>query len=147
MKPSDPPVVVEIYIEAPVEELWKAITELPQMHEWFFQELTEFEARTGFATEVSVEHDGETYVHRWLWKEVESPKRMVIDWQYDKYDGQGLVEWDLAAKNSGSTITLTNSIVREFPADNPAFSRQSCESGWQFLMTQLKNHVEQSVST
>ena len=147
MKPSDPPVVVEMFIEAPVEELWKAITELPQMHEWFFHELTVFEPRAGFATEFSVEHDGTTYVHQWKLKEVEAPSRMVIDWQYEKHDGQGLVEWDLAAKNSGSTITLTNSIVHEFPADNPAFSRKSCEDGWQYLMERLKHHVEQSVST
>lgn len=142
MKPSDPPVIVEKFVEVPIEKLWNSVTDLAQMQEWFFGELTEFRPEIGFTTGFTVDHAGKSYIHQWKLTEVTAPSRMVIDWQYKDCDGRGLVEWDLASLEAGSTITVTNSIIEEFPRDDPAFARESCEEGWKYLMDRLKSHVE-----
>jgi len=142
MKNSDPPVVVERKIVAPVATVWKAITDLEEMRDWFFEEIESFEPQVGFATKFTIEHDGKTYCHLWKLTEVEVDRRIVFDWQYEHCDGRGQVEWDLAATNDGTTLTLTNTVIESFPENDPAFSRESCEAGWEFLLDRLKDHIQ-----
>ena len=141
MKKTDPPVVVEQTIAAPIPKVWKAITELDEMQAWFFEEVETFEPKVGFETQFSIEHEGKTYVHQWKLLEVEPEKRIVFDWQYEHCEGQGKVEWDLSASESGTEFKLTNSVVESFPDDDPAFTRESCEGGWQYLLERLNEYV------
>ena len=42
----------------PLTHVWKAITELDQMKQWYMPALVAFEPKVGFETEFSVEHEG-----------------------------------------------------------------------------------------
>ena len=141
MKKTDPPVVVEQIINAPISKVWNAISDLTEMHAWFFEEIESFEPTAGFETQFQIEHEGKTYLHQWKIIEVEPGKRIVYDWQYEHCEGQGKVEWDLVATEVGTKLTLTNSVVESFPDDDPAFTRESCEGGWQFLLERLTEHL------
>lgn len=143
MKPSDPPVVVEQVIQASSSDVWQAITQLDQMQKWFFAEIEEFEAAVGFETQFDVVCDGTTYPHRWKITEVSPNEKIVYDWQYENFPGQGLVVWELIDTPEGTHLTITNKILKEFPDDNPAFRRESCEGGWRYFIERLQNYVEQ----
>lgn len=143
MKVTDDPVVVSQVYSAPIDEVWKAITEKDRMLDWFFFEMKEFDPVVGFETQFSVEHDEQTYVHCWKLTEVVPNKKIVYDWSYDGVPGRGLVVWELDEVADGTNLTLTNSIVEDFPQDNPAFQRESAEEGWKFLIQQaLRSHLE-----
>ena len=55
MKTSDRPVVVSEYFNASALTIWKAITELDQMTQWFFTNIPSFKPEEGFTTEFIVE--------------------------------------------------------------------------------------------
>jgi len=55
-------VVVERTLNVPVEQVWKALTDVDQMREWYF-DLKEFKPKPGFEFEFVVEHEGNKYHH------------------------------------------------------------------------------------
>ncbi len=143
MKLRDEPIVVEQEFDAPLETVWKAITETSQMQQWFFSEMKEFDPTPGFETRFVVEFGGQDYVHLWRLTEVIPEKRIVYDWQYEDRPGQGLVSWELAKTPNGTHLKLTNCGLESFSQDDPAFTRESCEAGWQFFVNQrLKSWVD-----
>jgi uncharacterized protein YndB with AHSA1/START domain len=143
MKTSDPPVVVEQSYNVTQAELWKAITEVEQMKQWFFPQLETFEPATGSETRFTVEHDGKEYHHIWKLAEVAPPEKIVYDWSYDGIPGKGCVIWELTTTQDGSSLKLTNLVVEDFPQDDPAFQRESCENGWQYLLSEsLVEHLD-----
>ena len=145
MKPTDEPIVVKQTFGVPQKHVWAAITETRRMQQWFFSEMNEFEPVSGFETQFNVECDGKTYLHLWKLTEVIPEKKIVYDWRYEDCPGQGLVTWELDAAPGGTRLTITNSIVAEFPDSDPAFRRESCEEGWQYFINEsLKSYLEQS---
>ncbi len=143
MKVTDEPVVVSQVYSAPIDEVWKAITVKDRMLDWFFFEMEDFEPVVGFETQFRVEHDEQVYIHCWKLMEVVPQQKIVYDWSYEGVPGRGLVVWELQEQADGTKLTLTNSIEETFPEDNPAFSRESCEEGWKFLIQgTLKSHLE-----
>ena len=62
---SDPAqaVVIERTYNAPVEKVWKALTDVDQMRQWYF-DLKQFKPEVGFEFSFVVEHKGNTYDHR-----------------------------------------------------------------------------------
>jgi len=56
------PVVIERTVNAPVERVWKALTDVDEMRRWYF-DLKEFKPEDGFEFEFTVEHKGVKYHH------------------------------------------------------------------------------------
>lgn len=56
------PIVIERIFNAPVTQVWKALTDVDQMRQWYF-DLKEFKAQVGFEFEFIVEHEGNSYHH------------------------------------------------------------------------------------
>ena len=143
MKVTDPPVIVTERFEASPSVLWTAITNVIEMRQWYFSELQEFRAEEGFETQFTIEFDEKQYSHVWKIIEVKPQSRIVYDWSYAGLPGRGLVTWELEPDGSGTRLKLTNSILEDFPHDDPAFRRESCESGWAyFINQQLKGFVD-----
>ena len=59
---SEEPVIIERTLSAPVAKVWKALTDVDQMRQWYF-DLKEFKPEVGFEFEFVVEHEGTTYHH------------------------------------------------------------------------------------
>ena len=83
------PIVVEQYFDVAPETLWKAITEHPQMVQWFFDNIPEFRPETGFQTQFHVQSSDRDFLHLWTITEAEPPRRIVYDWRYEDLAGVG----------------------------------------------------------
>jgi len=135
-------VVVKQNFEVSAEILWKAITEHHQMIQWFFENIPEFEAHVGFKTQFLIENEGCKFTHLWKIVEVIPNQKIVYDWSYAEYPGNGLVFFELTESKNGSLLTLTNKWLVEFPQDIPGFSRESCIGGWVFFINgRLKEYL------
>lgn len=141
------PVVVEQTYDAPVAEVWRAITDKDQMRQWFFETMTDFEPEPGFEVQFNVRCEGRDYPHEWKVTEVDSEKRIVYGWRYGGHPGNSTVVWELSETPSGTKLTFTHEGIETFPQDNPVFSRESTQAGWNYLLREsLKAFLERQTS-
>lgn len=144
MKTNDEPVVVIQTFEAPVETLWRAITEIGRMRQWYFEALPSFRPEVGFRTRFRVISGGRSFTHLWEITCVEPRKRIAYRWRYEEYPGEGRVEFELSEGES-TRLKLTNHGLESFPDGIPEFSRENCRAGWEyFIQDRLKAYVERS---
>ena len=135
-------VVVKQIFEVSKETLWNAITEHNQMIQWFFENIPVFKPSVGFKTQFLVENEGRKFTHLWEIVEVIPNQKIVYNWKYEEYEGEGLVFFELLEHEKGATLILTNKWIGEFPQDIPEFSRESCIGGWQYFINgRLKEYL------
>jgi uncharacterized protein YndB with AHSA1/START domain len=65
VKISDEPVVVEQTFNSSTETVWKAITDIDQMHQWYFKNIPEFKPEVGFETQFNVQSQDRNFLHMW----------------------------------------------------------------------------------
>ena len=143
MKKEDDPVVVEQSFNVSSEIVWKAITEIDQMHQWYFDNIPAFKPEVGFKTQFNVQSWDRNFMHLWKVIEVVPNKRLVYNWKYESYAGDSNVIFELFEQNNLTTLRLTNQILESFPQDIPEFKRESCVEGWTyFIKNRLKEYLE-----
>lgn len=143
MQKNDNPIIVEQAFNVSKETVWKAITDIDQMHHWYFGNIPSFEAEVGFKTQFTVKSGGRKFTHKWEIKDVVPLKRISYNWKYEEYPGEGLVVFELSAQNKLTKLKLTNHVLESFPDDVPEFKRESCVGGWRyFLQGRLKEYLE-----
>ena len=76
---SSDPIVAEQSFSAPIEVVWKAITDKDQMRQWFFETMMEFEPEAGFETQFNVQCEDRDYLHLWKVIDVVPQKRIAYD--------------------------------------------------------------------
>jgi len=143
MKTTDPPIIkVETY-EITKSELWKAITEVDQMRQWFFEDIPAFEPQVGFETSFEVQAPSMIFTHTWKIIEVDPETKIVYDWSYPETVGRGTVSFELETEGNATKLTLTNITVEDWPQDMPEFKRESAEEGWTyFINVRLKEYIQ-----
>lgn len=147
MKASDDPIVVEESFNASIETVWRSITELDQMRQWFFENIPSFDPVVGFETRFSVHSGGREFRHIWKLTEVVPLKRISYDWTYDGYPGDSFVVFELFEQEGSTKLRLTATVRQDFPDDIPEFKWESCLGGWEyFLKDRLKQYIEGSVA-
>ena len=134
MKKSDPPIIIIKTFPTSIDKVWAAITNLPQMQQWYFDNLPSFEPRVGFETQFSIENEGRTFTHLWKVTEVIPMKKISYNWNYLEYDGDGYVTFELSTVEAGTQLRLTNVITKDYPSDIPEFKRESGIGGWEYLL-------------
>ena len=140
------PVVVERTFNAPVETVWKALTEPDQMKQWYFDELTDFKPEVGFATKVNVHHDGTDFLHLWKVTEAVPNKKIAYTWSYEGHHGESLVIFELFPDGKGTRLKLTHSGLETFEGDKfPKYARGNFAKGWNALAGCLAEHLEKIV--
>lgn len=138
------PIVVEQTFNAPIAVVWKAITDKGQMRQWFFEQMTEFKPEIGFKTQFTVRCEDKAYPHLWKVTDVVPQKRISYEWRYGGYPGDSSVTWELSEVPDGTKLRLTHAGHETFPQDDPNFSRESCQAGWEYFLDQrLKAFLEQ----
>ena len=134
-------VVIERTFNAPVARVWKALTDVDQMREWYF-DLKEFKPEPGFEFEFIVEHEGMKYHHLCRVTEVVPQERIAYTWRYKGHEGDSLVTFELFAEGARTRVKLTHEGLDTFPK-LPAFARKNFEAGWTELIgSSLKDFVE-----
>ena len=134
-------VVLERTFNAPVARVWKALTDVDQMRQWYF-DLKEFKPEVGFEFGSVVEHEGNTYDHRCKITEVIPQKKIAYTWRYHGHEGDSLVTFELFSEGEKARLKLTHEGVETFPK-TAAFAREKFEKGWTELIgSELKQFVE-----
>ena len=117
MQIDDKPIIVEQTFGASNETVWSAITEIDQMHQWFFDNIPAFKPEVGFKTHFDVQSQDRIFHHLWKITEVVPNQKITYNWKYEGYPGDSFVIFELFEKNDLTKIKLTTQIVESFPDD------------------------------
>lgn len=139
-------ITIERTFNAPVEKVWKAITDKDQMKQWYFPMMDQFKPEEGFETEFNVHHEGRDYLHIWKVKEVIPLKKIAVEWKYGGYPGNSLVSFELFARGDKTKLVLTHEGIETFdPEKYPELGMQNFVQGWtQFMDKGLKEFLEKN---
>jgi uncharacterized protein YndB with AHSA1/START domain len=141
-------VIVERIFKAPIQLVWKAITEKELMKQWYF-ELEEFKSEVGFKFQFT---GGPTpdkqYVHLCEIKEVINEQKLSYSWSYKGYTGNSLVTFELFVIEKNQTkLKLTHEGLETFPMNNPDFAIGNFKEGWNHIVnTALKKFLNQNTN-
>lgn len=136
------PIIVEETLKAPVNKVWKVLTDIHEMEQWYF-EIDEFEPEVGFVFTFYGGSEEEKYLHICKIKEIIPNARLSYSWQYEGLDGSSLVIFDLTQSGNDTLLRLTHEGVETFPQNKPDFRRNSFEKGWNdIIRIYLKEYVE-----
>jgi uncharacterized protein YndB with AHSA1/START domain len=136
-------IILERTLNAPVAQVWKALTDVDQMRQWYF-DLKEFKPQVGFEFEFVVEHDGNSYHHLCRVTDVIPEKKIAYTWQYKGEPGDSLVTFELFPERNKTRLKLTHAGIETFPK-TPAYARKNFEAGWTAIIgSELKQFVEAS---
>ena len=134
-------VVFERTFNAPVGRVWKALTDVEEMRQWYFN-LKQFKAEVGFEFEFVVEHEGTTYHHLCKVTEVIPQKKIAYTWRYKGHEGDSLVTFELFTDGNETRLKLTHQGLETFPK-TAAFARKNFEAGWTAIIdSELKQFLE-----
>lgn len=137
-------VVMEITIQAPVDRVWQALTDVDQMRQWYF-DLKAFKPEVGFEFQFSVEHEGNIYDHRCKVVEVIPQKKLAYTWRYEGQPGDSTVTFELFGEEDQTRLRLTHTGLETFPK-LPAYARQNFVNGWtEILGSSFKNYLEKTL--
>ena len=136
-------VVLERTFDAPVARVWKALTDVQEMRQWYFY-LKEFRPEVCFEFEFVVEHEGNKYHHLCKITEVSPQRKIAYTWRYKGEVGESLVTIELSPDGNKTRLKLTHTGIETFPK-TPAYARKNFEAGWTAIVgSELKQFLERS---
>src|SRR5437899_2818888 len=128
-------------VNAAVGLVWKALTDVEEMRQCYFNR-KQFKAEVGFEFEFVVEHEGTTYHHLCKVTEVIPQKKIAYTWRYKGHEGDSLVTFELFADGNETRLKLTHQGLETFPK-TAAFARKNFEAGWTAIIdSELKQFLE-----
>jgi uncharacterized protein YndB with AHSA1/START domain len=139
---NNEPFIIERTVNAPIEKVWKAITDKESMKPWYFT-LEKFKPEAGFEFTFEGGDENKSYLHVCKITDVIPQKKLRHSWRYEGYEGISFVTWELFAEGSSTKVKLTHEGLESFPTTNPSFAKQNFVAGWtQIVGTSLKEFVE-----
>ncbi|WP_420574640.1 SRPBCC family protein [Kordia sp.] len=145
MKTSEPPIIVSQHFSQSAKTVWNAITDVSQMQQWFFDNIPDFKAEVGFQTKFNVKAPSRDFIHLWTVTEVIPQQKIVYNWKYENVAGDSFVTFTLEEVHNETILTLTTTVIEDFPDEIPEFTRESCLGGWNyFIKEQLLNFLNNS---
>lgn len=139
------PFVIERTYNAPIERVWKAITDKDQMKQWYF-DIAEFKPEVGFEFQFEGGAEERCYVHLCTITEVVVGKKLTYSWKYEGYEGNSFVTFELFDEGDKTRLKLTHEGLETFPLNNPDFAKANFVAGWtEIVGTTLKTFVEKVI--
>ncbi len=134
--------VIERVFDAPVERVWKAITDYEEMKLWYFT-LKEFKPEVGFEFDFhAAGSKGEDFHHLCRVAAVVPSKKLAYTWKYEGFGGISLVTFELFPEEKKTRLRLTHAGLGSFPGLE-AFAKKNFEQGWTMIVGKnLKDYVE-----
>ena len=142
MRSKNEPLIVEKQLEASIETVWNAITQIDQMKQWYFEQIKNFEPVVGFKTSFIIKSGDRVFPHLWKITEVIPQNRITYRWKYEGYAGDSYVTFKLESKNNGTQIKVITKIVEDFTDDIPEFQPESCIAGWEYFLDRLNSYLQ-----
>jgi uncharacterized protein YndB with AHSA1/START domain len=139
---NNEPFVIERTYNAPVNKVWKAITDRDLMQQWYFN-IAAFKPEVGFEFTFDGGSKEKTYTHLCKILEVIPNKKLSYSWRYKDYEGYSVVTFELFDEGEKTRLKLTHTGLETFPQVSKDFSKESFTQGWTHIIgTSLKNFVE-----
>ncbi|MFD0766964.1 SRPBCC domain-containing protein [Mucilaginibacter lutimaris] len=137
------PLVVERTLNAPVSQVWQALTDNEKMKQWYFK-LESFEPRIGFEFSFAGQGStGEKFTHNCRITAVEPEKKLSYTWAYDGFPGSSEVSFELFPEGDKTLVRITHTGLDSFTQNGPDFGVDSFTKGWNHILgISLKNFVE-----
>jgi len=128
------PFIIERTYDAPIEKVWKAITNKDDMKQWYF-DLAEFRAEPGFRfTFAGKTREGQTKIHLCEVTQVIPGLKLAYTWRYETHPGSSEVTFELFPEGSGTRLVLTHTGLESFAALGNSFAKESFAGGWTQLI-------------
>jgi uncharacterized protein YndB with AHSA1/START domain len=138
----DDVVRVERVYDAPAAVVWRALTDLEQMKQWYFPQLSAFEPEVGFETRVDVEHEGKVYIHYWKVTEAVPNKKIAYRWRYPDVPGDSVVSFELFPEGDKTRLVLTHTGLASFQGkQHPDYASRNFFGGWSHFAVALGDFV------
>lgn len=134
------PLVIERKINAPVAQVWQALTNIDDLKKWspFFPD---FKPEVGFKTEFMLGPDEEhQYLHHVRVLEVVANRKLRYSWDYGGMSPDSSVSFELFENGDTTRLVLTCRID-PLPPDEPDLMKNAME-GWNYAADELKEFVE-----
>ena len=142
MKVTDEPIIIEQLFDKSINEVWRAITEIELMTQWFFENIPDFKTEVGFKVQFNVEAPSRDFLHLWEVTEVIPKQKIVYNWKYKDYAGDSFVTFELFEIDNQTKLILTTKVVEDFDDSIEEFKRESGIEGWNyFIKTRLKEFL------
>jgi uncharacterized protein YndB with AHSA1/START domain len=125
------PLVIERVYKAPVEKVWKAITDKEQMKEWYF-DVSDFKPEVGFEFTFTGENEGRVFLHLCKVLEVIPLRKLTYSWRYEGKEGISYLTFELFPEGDETRLKLTHEGLETFPQDRD-FRRENFVEGWTYI--------------
>jgi uncharacterized protein YndB with AHSA1/START domain len=130
-------------IDAPIEEVWKALTTPELIKLWFFGVETETDWKVGSALVHRGEYRGKPYEDKGEIVQFDPPKRLVhthwsdLSGKPDSPEEYQEVTWALADQDGATELTITE---RNLPSEE---AKAVSDESWGMVLGNLKELLEQ----
>ena len=139
---NNEPFVIERTYNAPVNKVWKALTDRDLMQQWYFN-IAAFKPEVGFEFTFDGGSKEKTYTHLCKVLEVVPNKKLSYSWRYKDYEGNSVVTFELFDEGEKTRLKLTHTGLETFPQVSKDFAKESFAQGWTYITgTSLKNFLE-----
>ncbi len=134
------PLIIEQEFNAPIELVWRAITEKELMKKWYF-DISDFKPQVGCKFQFEGGQEDKRYTHLCEVLEVIPYKKLKYSWKYEGYVGLSFVTFELSAVGDKTSVKLIHEGLETFT--NPDFIRENFIGGWKYLIHEsLKEYLE-----
>lgn len=129
-------IVMEKVYHAPIQMVWKAITEREQLKQWYFDFPESFKAEAGSEFDwYAGDNESKQWLHHGKMLEVVPGKKLVHTWEYPGYSGTSTVSWELSAIDDNTTKLLFTHVFNEpFDENETALHRSNFVQGWHHII-------------
>lgn len=135
------PFIIERTFNAPIEKVWKALTDVNEMKQWYF-DIAAFKPEVGFEFEFTGGSPEKSYLHKCKVTEVVVGKKLSYSWRYEGYPGNSVVTFELFDEGKETKLKLTHEGIETFPKGLTDFAPESFAKGWTYIIGSLKDYVE-----
>jgi len=131
-----------ITIDAPIDDVWRAITTPSQIKQWFFGVDTESEWTVGSPLVHTGEYEGKPYVDKGQILRIDPPRLLEhshwseVSGKPDQPEQYQVVKWSLDDRGGGTQLTV---LERNLPSDEAA---KTSEAAWKAALGALKELLE-----
>lgn len=138
-------IVIEQNLPSSIENIWKTITDKAAMKQWYF-DFQEFKPEVGFEFQFwGGPAEDRQYLHLCKITEVVHCRKLAYSWQYEGYNGNTTVSFELFPEENQTKLRLTHEGLESFPSNNPDFGRENFVEGWNWIIrTSLKEYIEKN---
>ncbi|WP_353777952.1 SRPBCC domain-containing protein [Winogradskyella sp. 3972H.M.0a.05] len=136
--------IIEQEYNAPLDLVWRAITEKELMKKWYF-DISDFKPEVGCKFQFEGGKDDKRYMHLCEVIEVIPHKKLKYSWTYEGYPGLSYVTFELSSDGEKTSVKLIHEGLETFT--NPDFARENFVGGWTYLIHEsLKAFLEEDKS-